>query len=157
MKTISEQSIETGHGHSFLEHAEGEFSHTLLIWFPKEHPPLNAILRRLGNLKGWKARKVAADRAKRWFKSKLAVALIGLRERAPRTRVRLTIHSFRHRLADYDGLVGGAKYLVDILVHEELLVDDSPDWVAKPTYDQSIDRTRRRTEITIEYFRKETP
>jgi hypothetical protein len=155
-RILSRRIIEDSYAHELVEHSDGEVSHTLRIMFPEEHATFNVWLSSLGNLKGWKARKVAADRAKRWFKAKLAVALMGA-DRFPRARARVTIHSFRYAEADYDGLVGGAKYLVDVMVREKILVDDSPKWIGKPTYDQSIDRARRRTEITIEYFRKEKP
>ena len=55
--------------------------------------------------------------------------------------------SFRKELLDYDNLVGGAKLLVDALVDQKLLFDDSPKY-ADITYFQKVDKDPR-TEIRI--------
>ncbi|RZL29691.1 MAG: hypothetical protein EOP64_00365 [Sphingomonas sp.] len=44
------------------------------------------------------------------------------------------------RLLDYGNLVGGMKLLVDAIVRENLLFDDSPAWV-HDTYAQQICKT----------------
>lgn len=157
-RILSRRIIEDRYAHELVSHETGDVSHTLRILFPQEHTTLNSLLSSMGkNTPGWLARKRAADKAKKWFRGKLNVALMGMQDRVPRSRARVTIESFRHQLADYDGLVGGGKYLLDVLVDERFLVDDSPAWIGKPKYEQTVDRKNRRTEITIEYFRKETP
>lgn len=44
------------------------------------------------------------------------------------------IHSRRHRLADIDGIC--AKYVIDQLVTEEVLQDDSPAFVKEVRFSQ---------------------
>lgn len=49
--------------------------------------------------------------------------------------VELDIHGTAPRCFDHDNFVGGAKGLLDLLVAEELLVDDSKKWI-RATYSQ---------------------
>lgn len=58
------------------------------------------------------------------------------------------IMSFRKKLLDYDNLIGGAKLMIDALVDQRLLFDDSPKY-ADITYFQKIDRENPHTEILI--------
>jgi hypothetical protein len=62
--------------------------------------------------------------------------------------VALEIRSFRHNTLDHGNLVGGCKGLVDCLVQEGVLLDDSPDWLSD-SYEQTIDRKDKRTEIVL--------
>ena len=124
----------------------------LMIHLPGDTPTLNSILSSLGRLPGWKARKIAADRLKKRYAKELAIALRGTTP-FPHLPARLTIRSRRWNLADHDGFVGGAKYLIDALVRRGVLVDDSLKWIRCPNYEQLIDRKNRRTEIVVEYLR----
>ena len=47
----------------------------------------------------------------------------------PGSKCTIMIISYRKRLLDFDNLVGGAKTLVDALVEECLIHDDSPEYV----------------------------
>ncbi len=125
---------------------------TLVIHLPGDTPTLNSILSSLGRMQGWKARKIAADRLKKRYAKELAIAIPGVRA-FPHLPARLTILSRRWNLADHDGFVGGAKYLIDALVKRGVLVDDSLKWIRRPNYEQLIDRKNRRTEIVVEYLR----
>lgn len=58
------------------------------------------------------------------------------------------ITSFRKQLLDPDNLVGGAKLLVDALVDQRLLFDDSKKYT-EIIYSQEIDTKDPRTEIKI--------
>jgi len=41
----------------------------------------------------------------------------------------LEIVSYRKRLLDYDNLVGGVKQLLDAMIDEQFIYDDSPKWL----------------------------
>ena len=41
----------------------------------------------------------------------------------------LIIHSFRKKLLDFDNLVGGCKHLIDALIDERFIFDDSPKYL----------------------------
>tara|TARA_Y100001963_G_C6736636_1_gene426758 strand:- start:346 stop:699 length:354 start_codon:yes stop_codon:yes gene_type:complete len=41
----------------------------------------------------------------------------------------LNIISIRKRLLDYDNLVGGCKQLIDAMIEENYIYDDSPKWL----------------------------
>ena len=62
-------------------------------------------------------------------------------------KVRLFIHSRRHRLCDADGI--SAKALIDGLVNCGLLKDDSPEYVESVSYSQEKSKIEE-TIITIE-------
>lgn len=62
----------------------------------------------------------------------------------------ITVHSFRYRLADSDGLC--AKYSIDAIVKSGLLVDDSPKEVQEVRFKQTKIKKpeEEKTIITIE-------
>lgn len=57
-------------------------------------------------------------------------------------RAKLTIERYGPKKLDNDNFVGGAKQLIDSLVNEGFLVDDSPEHLVAQ-YIQHIDRTHR--------------
>lgn len=65
------------------------------------------------------------------------------------TRVKIHFVSYRHRLADPDGLVG--KYVLDSLVSCGILGDDSPEFVESVSHYQcKINKgEEERTEVVI--------
>jgi hypothetical protein len=63
------------------------------------------------------------------------------------TKVRIRIHSIRHRLADEENLFG--KYVVDAIRYSGILKDDSPKHVTGPYHTQEIGE-KEETIITIE-------
>lgn len=68
--------------------------------------------------------------------------------------VHVHVHSFRHATLDQGNLVGGCKGLIDALVKEGFLVDDSPAWVTE-AYDQQIDRKNKKTVLTLSWVEPE--
>lgn len=64
-------------------------------------------------------------------------------------RVIITVHSFRHRLADPDGLCG--KYHIDAIVDSGLLVNDTPEEIQEVRFKQTkIKKTdAERTVVTL--------
>lgn len=66
------------------------------------------------------------------------------------SRVRITIVSFRTRLADSDGISG--KAAIDGLVHAGVIRDDSPQYVEEVRYRQIKVATeeQQKTQIIIE-------
>jgi Holliday junction resolvase RusA-like endonuclease len=44
-------------------------------------------------------------------------------------KYKLTIISVRKRKLDYDNLVGGCKHLIDALIDERFIHDDSPEYI----------------------------
>lgn len=57
-------------------------------------------------------------------------------------KARVTIERYGPRRLDHDNLVGGAKQLMDSIVREGFVVDDSPEHLLTE-YRQHIDRTPR--------------
>ena len=64
--------------------------------------------------------------------------------------VNILVHSFRRRLADSDGI--SAKAVIDGIVKEGILVDDSARWVTEVRYKQTKIKApeQEKTIITIE-------
>ena len=48
---------------------------------------------------------------------------------ADKKKYRLVIISFRKKKLDYDNLIGGCKHLIDALIDEKFIYDDSPDYI----------------------------
>jgi hypothetical protein len=44
-------------------------------------------------------------------------------------KYRLVIISIRKRLLDPDNLIGGCKHLIDALIEENFIFDDSPEYI----------------------------
>ena len=59
-----------------------------------------------------------------------------VREIEEPTKVTLHILSLRKRKIDYDNLVGGCKHLIDALIEENFIYDDSPKYVVKLQVEQ---------------------
>ena len=49
--------------------------------------------------------------------------------KAKKKKYKLIILSYRKRKLDYDNLVGGCKQLIDALIQEGFIFDDSPDYI----------------------------
>ena len=49
--------------------------------------------------------------------------------KAKKEKYKIHIISFRKRELDYDNLVGGCKYIIDALIDEGFIYDDSPDYI----------------------------
>lgn len=62
---------------------------------------------------------------------------------------KVVIYSYRTKLLDHDNLVGGAKPLIDALVHLKLIYDDSPEWV-EVDYKQKQQSVGELTTVRIE-------
>ncbi len=62
-----------------------------------------------------------------------------------------TIRIERHgpRLLDYDNARAGLKPLIDSLVHEEIITDDSPEVIGEPELKQIVSKDRK-TVVWIE-------
>jgi len=66
----------------------------------------------------------------------------------PKRSVRIV--SYRKRISDEDNFIGGLKPLIDALVHNHLLVDDSNKFmVLEPRPSQERDLKNQRTEVII--------
>lgn len=63
---------------------------------------------------------------------------------------RVTIERTGSRMLDTDNLTGGCKGLIDLLVREGLIVDDSPDHIGQPVIRQIVDKKVRQTVVRIE-------
>ena len=48
---------------------------------------------------------------------------------AEQQKYEITIKSNRKKLLDYDNLVGGCKHLIDALIEEKFIFDDSPEYI----------------------------
>ena len=64
------------------------------------------------------------------------------------TRVTLEVHCFRWQKTDRANLIGGCKALVDALVNEGFLTDDSETYL-DDSYAQEVDRKNRRTRVRL--------
>ena len=64
--------------------------------------------------------------------------------------VDMTIISYRPRKIDHNNLAGGAKQLIDAVVSNEIITDDSPKY-CRNHYEQHTDRANPRTIVVIEW------
>ena len=48
---------------------------------------------------------------------------------AEQKKYKLVILSYRKKKLDYDNLIGGCKHLIDALIEEGFIFDDSPDYI----------------------------
>jgi hypothetical protein len=60
---------------------------------------------------------------------------------------KVSILSLRKKQLDYDNLVGGCKQLIDALIDEKFIYDDSPDYL-EIKFSQTIVKTDYQTIIT---------
>ena len=100
-------------------------------------------------------------RTKKRIKNAVLVAVLTCgKHRLPRAGrvvglVYLHIHCYRwQRISDNDNLVPSCKSLIDALVLNQVLADDSDKHIAV-TYDQSVDRKKRRTHVTLRWVPQE--
>ena len=63
-------------------------------------------------------------------------------------RMQMELLRVGKRIIDADNLIGGCKPIVDALVKETLLVDDSPKWL-DGSYSQLVDRRSQWTQIIL--------
>lgn len=112
----------------------------MVLNIPESTPSLNPVLgahwsKRYAQKEKWAWLIRAARLEARLFPSQ------------PLQKARLTIERWGPRRIDYDNFVGGAKGIVDLLVHEGFIVDDSPDHIVTQ-YIQHIGA--RHTRVRIE-------
>lgn len=50
---------------------------------------------------------------------------------------------------DYDNIMAGSKLILDALVKQERIVNDSQRWLMPPTHSFEVDKTNPRIEVTI--------
>ena len=48
---------------------------------------------------------------------------------ADKKKYAISIVSIRKKKLDYDNLIGGCKHLIDALIDEQFIFDDSPDYL----------------------------
>lgn len=65
-----------------------------------------------------------------------------------KTKRKVIVRSYRHNKTDPENVWGGTKPLLDALVTNKLLVDDSPDWLELNIYSE-VNRKDKRTEVSI--------
>ena len=65
-----------------------------------------------------------------------------------KTKRQVIVRSYRHNKTDPENVWGGTKPLLDALVTNKLLVDDSPDWLELNIYSE-VNRRNKRTEVSI--------
>lgn len=73
---------------------------------------------------------------------------VARRESGEGVPVKIQIWSKRHGKLDRANLIGGCKGLIDCLVKEGVLLDDSEDWISD-SYVQEIDRQNKCTIVTL--------
>jgi len=66
----------------------------------------------------------------------------------PETRKEVHIRSYRKKLCDIDNFIGGLKPVIDALVKNKVLKDDSPEWMVLEVF-QEKDIKMPRTEIEV--------
>ena len=59
-----------------------------------------------------------------WY-TRISLATMGKRPRTPLKKVKISVYRFHERMADYDGVVGSFKPVIDGLVHARIIEDDS--------------------------------
>lgn len=65
-------------------------------------------------------------------------------------RAKVTVTRYGARRLDDDNIRGGGKMMIDSLVKEGLLKDDSPDVIGSPEFRQIIGTRARKTVVEIE-------
>lgn len=65
-------------------------------------------------------------------------------------KARLTLERHGHNMMDAENCRAGFKYVIDSLVAEGVITDDTPAVIGEPQLFQFIDRQNQRTVIRIE-------
>lgn len=68
-------------------------------------------------------------------------------------KARVTLERHGHNTLDRDNLRAGFKYIMDSLVAEKIIANDTPDVIGEPLLFQFVDRQNKRTIIRIEEAR----
>ena len=75
----------------------------------------------------WNIKRIDKKEFSLLIRSQMRLKIIEFIE--PRKKCSILVISYRKRLLDYDNLVGGCKQLVDAMIEECLIHDDSPDFL----------------------------
>lgn len=63
----------------------------------------------------------------------------------------------KDRRRDYDNIRAGSKLILDALVRQERIVNDSQAWLRPPTDSFEVDKTNPRIEVTISSVEPDVP
>ena len=115
----------------------------LHLIMPRLTPSLNKLIRM-----HWRERQ-ALNRTWDWeVKAAMRETYQEITFEHPKRMVRII--SYRKKISDDDNFVGGLKPLIDALVHNHLLVDDSHKFmILEPRPSQERDLKNQRTEVII--------
>ena len=113
------------------------------LTIPEATPSLNRMLGQ-----HW-AHKHAMRRRWSWL-VRAACMEAKVYERPKYARARLTIERTGSRKLDHENALAGTKFLMDSLVQEGFLLDDSPAVIGAPILRQVIDKHVRQTRVRIE-------
>lgn len=90
-------------------------------------------------------------RRRKLIKYRIAQWIVALR--VPKFTVPVRIHMHwveRDQRRDRDNIRSGAKFILDALVKQQRIVNDSQKWVTELTDSYSVDKVNPRIEVTIE-------
>ena len=114
----------------------------IILTIPEPVPSINRVL--------WGHWSKKAKLRKHWAWLVKSARLHAKAYESPRwPRARLTIERYGGKHVDPDNFHAGAKVLVDSLVAEGFILDDSPAVIGEPTYRQFVGK-ERKTVVTIE-------
>lgn len=79
--------------------------------------------------------------------------------RIPKFEGQVSIHFKwveKDRRRDYDNIMSGSKIILDALVNQRRIVNDSQKWLHPPTHSFEVDKANPRIEVTISSSEPET-
>ena len=92
-----------------------------ILVLPLKIKSANEILRQ-----HWATRRKSKQEYKLFIRNQMRLKNI---QKAECRKYNIKILSYRKRLLDYDNLVSGCKSLLDAMIDEGLIYDDSPDYI----------------------------
>ncbi len=89
-------------------------------------------------------------RRRRGFKRRIELWI--LYSQVPKFETPVRVHFKwveKDRRRDYDNIMHGSKLILDALVNQKRIVNDSQKWLEPPTHSFAVDRANPRIEVTI--------
>ena len=74
----------------------------------------------------WAVKRKAKQQYQLFIRNQMRLKKVEL---AAKKKYSIEIISYRKKKLDYDNLIGGCKHLIDALIEEQFIFDDSPEYI----------------------------